>query len=98
MPRPPPVTSARLPSRRNEGVVARSTIVSLKCASFAGAGEEEQIAVGVFDDEVAGAPGLFLQRLEKRNAFGLKLKEELLDLVVGVHAHVGGQQALAVAQ
>src|SRR6476619_3028177 len=41
MPRPPPVTSARLPSRRNEGVLARSTAgMEVSLSEHPGAGIE----------------------------------------------------------
>src|SRR5262245_58762248 len=83
MPRPPPVTSARLPSRRKEGGLARSTIMRRcpaptmpACQSLVGGtGEEKQVAVGVLDDEGLGTPGLLLQRLKEGDACRLKFQD-----------------------
>jgi hypothetical protein len=52
-------------------------------------GEQQQVAIGVFDDESFGAPGLLSQGLKERSTRGLKLEIELLDLVGGIDAHVG---------
>src|ERR1700739_1378060 len=38
------------------------------------------------------------QCLEKRNAGGLEFEEELLDLRVRMHRHIGRQQALPISQ
>src|SRR4051794_25113019 len=46
-------------------------------------GEQQQVAVGVLDDEISRAPRLLLERLKERHAHGLKLKKEVLDFLRG---------------
>src|SRR6185436_13800311 len=45
-------------------------------ALFPGAGKQQQVAVGVFDDEGVGAPGLLAERLEEGHPCGLELEEQ----------------------
>jgi hypothetical protein len=42
--------------------------------------KQQQIAIGVSNDEIARAPGLALERLKERHAGGLKFEEQRLDL------------------
>ena len=37
-----------------------------------GPGKQQQISIGIFDDEILGAPRLLFQRLVKGNSGGLK--------------------------
>ena len=59
--------------------------------------EQDEIAVGIKDDEVPCAPGLFLQSLVEAHACGLELQEELLDLRCCVDSDRGRQKVLALA-
>ena len=42
--------------------------------------------------------GCCLQRLEERDAGGLELEEQLLDLIGGIYRHGGRQQFLAISE
>ena len=55
------------------------------CHLICGTGEQKQVAVRVFDDEVSGTPGLLLQRLEERDVCQLELEEQLFDLIGGIY-------------
>jgi len=41
-----------------------------------GAGKQQQIAIGIFDDEIPGAPGLLFQRLEEADSSALKFQKQ----------------------
>src|SRR5712664_2397216 len=61
------------------------------------ASEQQQVPVRVLHNKISRAPGLALERLEKRHAGGLKLEEQLLDLRRRSNRERGGQQFLAVS-
>src|SRR5205823_14371088 len=59
--------------------------------------EQDEVAVGIKDNEVPCAPRLFLQFLMEADACGLELQEELLDPRCGIDRDGGGQQLFALA-
>ena len=61
------------------------------------AGEQQEIAVGVSDDEVPRAPGLRLQLHEEVDAGRLELAKQLSEIGGRIHRHRGRQQLFAFA-
>lgn len=64
---------------------------------FRGTGEEDEVAVRVFDDEGLGLPRLVPQKLRDGHACRLTREKELLDLVRAGKRDGGGEQGLAFA-
>lgn len=60
-------------------------------------GKEDEVAVGVFDDEGLGLPGLGAQGLGDWDVCGLIGAIELIDFVGGGERDGGGEQVLAFA-
>src|SRR5580658_1898878 len=60
-------------------------------------GEEDEVAVGVFDDEGLGLPGFGAQGLMNGSACSLVVEEELFDFFGGGERDGGGEQVLALA-
>jgi hypothetical protein len=54
--------------------------------------------LGRRNDEGLNPPGFFPERLKERNARRLEFEEQLLDLIMRLDAHIGGQQALFVSE
>jgi hypothetical protein len=63
-----------------------------------GAGEQKQVSVRIFDDEVSRAPWLLLERLEERDVRGLEPKEKLLNLIGRANGHCRRYQFFAVSE
>jgi hypothetical protein len=58
-------------------------------------GEEDQIAIGIYDDEGCGAPGFLLEGLMEGYVQGLIAQKELFDLVCAGDSDRGGEQVFA---
>ena len=63
-----------------------------------GSGEQQQIAIRIFDDEIPGAPRLLFQPLVEGDTGGLKLKKQQLDLVRRSDGQRCRQQFLPLAE
>jgi len=59
--------------------------------------EQDEIAVGIKDNEVPRAPGFFLQSLMEAHTGGLVLQKKLFDLRCGVDGNRRRQKVLALA-
>jgi hypothetical protein len=70
------------PSRKSKWAVRSSALPTRIAPSLVcGDGEQKQVAVRIFDDEVSRAPCLLLEGLEERDVRGPELKEKLLNLI-----------------
>ena len=65
--------------------------------SVSRAGKENQVSIGIEDDEVFGAPRLLFQSLMERHSCCLKTGKKLFDLVCGCDCERSGEQMLAFA-
>jgi len=91
----PAAISRRFPGCNDTGSICYTSAWWLLVC---GSGEQQQIPIRIFDDEIPGAPGLLLQCLLEGHASGLKLQKQRLDLLRRRHGERGGKQLLAVAQ
>jgi hypothetical protein len=57
--------------------------------------EEDQISIGIYDDEGCGAPGFLLERLMEVYVDGLITQKELFDLVCAGDGDRSGEQVFA---
>src|SRR5271155_5358740 len=64
-------------------------------ASLNRTGEEDQISVGIYDDEGCGPPGFVLERLMEGYVQSLITQKELFDLVCAADSDRGGEQGFA---
>src|ERR1700761_5875375 len=60
------------------------------------AGEEDEISVGIDDDEGAAAPGLLLQGLAEAYSGGLIRRKELFDFVCGCEGERSREELFAL--
>jgi hypothetical protein len=65
-------------------------------ALFGGAGEENEISVGIFDDEGGGSPGFLLERLLHWSSGGFAGLVKLFCFCCGSESERSGKEAFAV--
>jgi hypothetical protein len=78
-----------------QGFFVRAGEILRSDASPNRTGEEEQISIGIYDDEGCSAPGFLLERLMEGYAQGLIAQKELFDLVCAGDGDGSGEQAFA---
>lgn len=65
--------------------VTLSSISVAHAVSIGRPREQDEVAIGVFDNEILRSPGLLFERLVKLHSGGLKLEKQLFDLGSGAH-------------